>query len=324
MVVAKIVVTGGAGFIGSHVVEKLVAKEHEVSVVDDLSRGKLENLEAVRKQIQFRQIDLRFISYANKAFQGAEAIIHMAAMIGGVKFMLTHEADSYENSIVDFNVFKAGRLNKVKKILFTSTACVYPTFKQTERGTGLLHETDALASGAKPESIYGWCKLLAELALYAIHREHEIPITILRIFNAYGPREVFDLEKSHAIPAFMVKAHMKQNPFEIWGKGTQKRAFTYVDDVADAIIRAYERDTPPDPINIGTRDSRTVDEIANIIIGMAGYSPRIRHLPDMPQGVFQRMPDIAMAKDLLGWEPTTSLDDGLQKTWDWYVGQSRP
>lgn len=331
---AKIAVTGGAGFIGSHVVERLVEKGHEVSVIDDLSRGKLENLASVRNKIQFHQNDLKFITHTNKAIQGAEAVIHMAVMIGGVKFMLTHETESYENSLIDFNVFKVCRLQKIQNILFTSSACIYPTFKQTEEGKGLLTEEDALWDGAKPESIYGWCKLFAEQALEAMRRELGTNIVILRPFNAYGPREVFDLEKSHAIPALMVKAHMKQDPFEIWGRGIQKRAFTYVDDVADAIVIAYEKMTSgeeflgsptthqPNIINIGTTDSRTIDEIAQMILKEAGYSPKIKHLTDYPEGVFQRMPDIRKAKELLGWKPTTSLSEGISKTWNWYVARS--
>jgi len=335
-VVAKIVVTGGAGFIGSHVVERLVAKGHDVTVIDDLSRGKLENLESVSRKIHFKQIDLRYLSRTHRALEGADAVIHMAAMIGGVKFMLTHEVESYENSLLDFNVFKSCRLHKTPHVLFTSTACVYPTFKQTEEGSGLLTEEDALWDGARPESVYGWCKLLAEQALEAMRRELGTNVVVLRIFNAYGPREIFEEERSHAIPALMVKARKKQDPFEIWGRGIQKRAFTYVEDVADAIAIAYEQmasgeeflGSPithqPNIINIGTQDSRPIDEIAQMILKEAGYSPQIKHLTDYPEGVFQRMPDIRKAKELLGWEPTTSLTEGISKTWYWYVNQIRP
>jgi len=322
---AKIVVTGGAGFIGSHVAERLVAKGHDVTVIDDLSRGKLENLESVSRKIHFKQIDLRYLSRTHRALEGAEGVIHMAAMIGGVKFMLTHEVESYENSLLDFNVFKSCRLHKIPDLLFTSTACVYPTFKQTEQASGFLTEEDALKDGASPESVYGWCKLLAEQVLGAMRKELETNVLILRIFNAYGPREIFEEEKSHAIPALMVKARKKQDPFEIWGRGIQRRAFTYVEDVADAIVNGYEKMASgwefAGAINIGTQDSRPIDEIAQMILKEAGYSPEIKHLTDYPEGVFKRMPDISKAKELLGWEPTTSLVEGISKTWYWYVGQ---
>lgn len=323
---AKIVVTGGAGFIGSHVVERLVAKGHEVTVIDDLSRGKLENLASVRDKIHFFQRDLRQLTYTHRSLKDHESVIHMAAMIGGVKFMLSHEVESYDNSLVDFNVFKSCRLHKIKKILFTSTACVYPTFKQTEEGSGLLKEEDALRDGARPESVYGWCKFLAEQVLEAMQRELGINTMILRLFNAYGPREIFDVEKSHAIPALMVKAAKKQDPFEIWGRGIQKRAFTYVEDVTDAITTAYEKlekgTGSLGAINIGTQESKTIDELAQMILKTANHSPEIKHLTDYPEGVFQRVPNISKAKDLLGWEPTTSLEEGIQKTWDWYVARS--
>lgn len=318
---AEIAVTGGAGFIGSHVVERLVAQGHEVTVIDDLSRGKLANLDTVRSKIHFVEENLKVLTRANKFLRDVDGVIHMAAMIGGVKFMHTHQTDSYENSLLDFSVFRAARLNKLKRILFTSTACVYPVSKQTEEGTGLLKEEDATKDGAQPESLYGWCKLLAEQALHAMFTELGTDIVILRIFNAYGPREFFDLEKSHVIPAMMVKANLKQNPFEIWGRGFQKRAFTYVEDVADAIVSAYDKVQVPEPINIGTTHSIAIDDLATEILSVSGHTAERKHLTDMPEGVFQRMPDLTRAKQILGWEPRTPLREGLQKTWNWFVSQ---
>jgi len=320
----KIVVTGGAGFIGSHVVEKLVQRGHEVSVVDNLSRGCLENLASVKEKISFHKVDCTRLALIRSQLRGKDCVIHMAAMIGGVNFMLSHQTDSYNNSFLDYQVLRACREAEIPKIVFTSSACIYPTFMQTEQGDGLLKEEDAFNPGAKPESVYGWCKIFAETALQAMHTETKQKAVILRLFNAYGPREFFNVEKSHVIPAMVMRAFSKEDPFGIWGRGIQKRAFTYVDDVAEAICRGYEYIEKPDPINIGTRDTIMIDDLAKKILAIAGYTPEIKHLLEYPEGVFQRMPSLEKAKDLLGWEPTTSLDDGLRKTWEYYVSTVPP
>lgn len=320
----KILVTGGAGFIGSHVVEKLVERGHEVSVADDLSRGSLNNLASIKEKIDFRKLDCTRLALIRSFTRGKDCVIHLAAMIGGVNFMMTHQADSYNNSMLDYQVFRACRETQIPKIVFASSACIYPTFMQTDQGDGLLKEEDAFNPGAKPESMYGWCKIFAETALQAMYRETKQKAVILRPFNAYGPREFFHDKRGHVIPAMIVRAYAKENPFGIWGRGIQKRAFTYVDDIAEAICRAYEYVESPEPINIGTRDSLTIDDLAKKILSIAGYSPEIKHLLEYPEGVFQRMPSLEKAKSLLGWEPTTSLDDGLRKTWEYYVSTVPP
>jgi UDP-glucose 4-epimerase len=320
----RVTVTGGAGFIGSHLVNRLVQLEANVTVVDDLSRGRIENLEKSRNAIRFIRGDLRDSTIAEEVCRDADIVFHLAAIVGGVKKMQTFQTLSSMIPVVDYNVFEACRKRDVKHLLYTSTACVYPVFLQTKEYTHyLLKEEDALKYGAMPESLYGWCKLLGEITARRYHDEYGIDVSIVRDFNVYGEREDFDLETGHVIPALVRKCVEKHNPVIVWGSGDQERSFVHVSDVVDGMILASEKIKDATPVNLGTQERIKIKELAKLILKLTGHNTEIIFDPTQPQGVFTRCPDLSRARNLLGWQHTISLEDGLKRTIEWYKQTKR-
>jgi len=312
------IVTGGAGFIGSHLVESLVREGHGVKVLDNLSRGKLDNLREVRDSIEFVRCDLARQEEAEREVRDADTVFHLAAVIGGVNYMMTHQADSAVNGPLNMNVFDAAVKNGVKHVVFTSSACVYPTYLQTPLHRDfLLKEEMALERGALPESVYGWSKLMAELVLKHYHEDYGLDVTTIRPFNAYGPREFFNVAYGHVIPAMITRTLMKQDPFIVWGSGNQERAFTYVDDLVRGILLGWRKEKTGLPINVGVRERITIRELAEKILKVSGHKAQIELDMSKPEGAFTRAADNTRARELLGWEPKVSLDEGLRRTYEW-------
>lgn len=316
---SKIVVTGGAGFIGSQLVKRLVKEGYDVTVVDNLSRGKMANLADIEDKINFLMMDLRHYQPTKDIIKGADVVFHLAAILGGIGYIKEHELDCMDNAVIDRNVIRACVEGGVKKLIYTSTACVYPVELQTKSHEEyLLKEDDATWGGASPESLYGWIKLLGEIALQKVWDKHKMKAVILRLFNVYGETEVFDPKYGHVIPALISKVIMRQNPLVVWGSGEQSRAFTYVDDVVDAYMLAMEKLDYPTPVNIGTPRRVKIRKLAEMIVELGDryldFKPDIVFDESKPIGVWTRCPDITRAKDLLGWRPKTILKEGLEKT----------
>ena len=231
-----VLVTGGASFIGSHLVERLIELgAATVRVADDLSSGKPQNLSRVRGDVEFFQGDLRHADFAGKACAGCDVVFHLAADHGGRGYISSHPASCAANMALDNIVFGAAVKAGVERILFASSACVYPTDAQT--GKVLLTEDMVsfdVRGGAFADEEYGWAKLMGEMSLRAHHRQYGIKAASARISTAYGPRE----NESHAIIALIAKALARQSPFEIWGDGQQTRGFTYVEDVVEGLVLA--------------------------------------------------------------------------------------
>ena len=325
----RILVTGGASFIGSHLVDTLIRMGAEVRVADDFSSGRLGNFGRGLKRIDENvwgdgeltvyEGDLKEKTFTRTVMKDAEVVFHLAACHGGRGYIDTHPADCASNMALDEIVFEEACKAGVERICFASSACVYPRYLQEEAGSSYrLKEDDAdpfVRDKAQADLEYGWAKLMGEMALKAYHRQHGLKCASVRIFTAYGPRE----NETHAIIAVIAKAYVRMEPFVIWGRGRQDRNFTYVQDTVDAMILAAEKITDGSPVNAGREDRITIDGAAELIFDLMGWRPsRIQHDLSKPEGVTSRAADLTRARDILGWEPKVSYLEGFKTTIDWY------
>jgi nucleoside-diphosphate-sugar epimerase len=315
----KVLVTGGAGFIGSYLVDELLRRNADVRVVDDLSRGNISNVAHCKNKIEFIKGDLANAKTAEAAVRDVETCFHLAAVVGGVEFMATHPAEILKNVSINYNVIDACRKINVDRLVYTSSACTYPVDLQTAEEQPPLKEDDVLAHGAKPDSDYGWTKLFGEIQCQAYRRSYGMKIAIVRPFNPYGPRESFDPKDSHVIPSLIRKAVRRENPFVVWGDGTQGRAFEYVEDLVEGIILAIEKKVDADPVNLGSSYPVTIRELAELVLRLTGYNTSITWDTSRPQGVRSRKADMSKAWNVLGWKPKTLLEEGLTRTLNWFL-----
>ena len=326
----KNTVTGGASFIGSHLVDTILRKGAIVTVADDLSSGKLANLEYplkksqnenhwVAKDLDVWVGDMKDISFTKSMVKDQEIVFHLAALHGGRGYIDSHPAQCCSNMILDELVFQEACNAGVNRLCFASSACVYPSFLQEETGSSyLLKETDAnpfVRDKAFADLEYGWAKFMAEMALSAYHRQYGMKTAATRIFTAYGPRE----NETHAIIALIAKAFIQQDPYVIWGTGEQDRNFTYVQDIVDGLILACEKIEDGSPLNAGRDDRLTLNEAAELVFDIAKWRPKeIFHDTSKPQGVASRAADLTKARTKYQWEPKVSYKEGFRKTIEWY------
>ncbi|WP_276271750.1 NAD-dependent epimerase/dehydratase family protein [Haloarcula litorea] len=312
-----VLVTGGASFIGSHLVEDLVAAGADVRVADDFSSGTEANLTAVRDEIEVVDVDLKEKRDALDATAGIDTVFHLAADHGGRGYISNYPANCATNMALDNIVFESAVENGVERISFASSACTYPTDIQQDRKR--LRE-DMVSfderGGAYADETYGWAKLMGERSLMAFEEQYDIDASIVRVFTAYGPRE----NETHAIVALLAKAYAGQDPFRIWGDGEQTRNFTYVRDITRALRLAAENVTDATPVNAGTAEFISINEVADAIFEELNWEPAERdYMTDKPVGVRHRAADPSRARELLDFEPEYSLQEGIAATVDWYT-----
>ncbi|RLF10188.1 MAG: NAD-dependent dehydratase [Thermoprotei archaeon] len=323
----KVLVTGGASFIGSHLVDKLVRLGADVTVVDNFSSGKIENLQESIDKIKFFKLDLEYATLDQllSVFRGQEIVFHLAAVHGGRGYIHTHPADVCSIFAIDHHVFEAGHIADVERIIYASSACVYPPSLQDKIGSNyLLKEEDSdpknLSGYLSADLEYGWAKLMGEVQLIAFIKQYGLKGCSVRFVTVYGPRE----NETHAIIALIYKAFERMDPYVIWGTGDQERDFTYVEDVVEGTLLAGMKITDGTPINLGTGKRYKIKEVAEKIFKIMGWWPKkIIFRSDMPVGVLSRALDISRARKLLGWSPRFSLEEGLRITINWYVKTHR-
>jgi nucleoside-diphosphate-sugar epimerase len=313
----KVLVTGGASFIGSHLVDALVARGAQVTVVDNLSTGLLENISehVGLGRIDFREQDLLDPGVALSAAEGQEVAFHLAADHGGRGYIATHPVECSTNLILDGTVFRACHQAGVERVVFASSGCVYPTSKQMDPTEEIYLSEDMVGPPYESDDIYGWAKLMGEMTLKAYHTQYGMKTASCRFFTVYGPR----CGESHAVMAMAARAFAKQNPFVVWGTGEQIRNWTYVDDIVEGFILAAERIEDGTAVNLGSSERIRVLDCAEEVIRLAGYEAEIKRLLDMPAGVLNRSADTKLAEKLLGRIPQVSFKDGLRRTYEWYV-----
>ena len=317
----RILVTGGASFIGSHLVDKLVNCGAHVRVADDFSSGSRENLSDSIGQIEVLEGDLRDYRVCEEATNSIEVVFHLANIHGGRGFIETHPAEISQNLIIDGNMLRAGFAQGIDRFCYTSSACVYPVNLQVaddEQKERYLFEEMAdpfSLGGALADGEYGWAKLMGEMALSAYGKQMGMKGVSCRLFTVYGPRE----NESHAIIAFIAKALIRQDPYEIWGSGQQDRNFTYVSDVIEGLMLSAEGITDCSAINIGTDEIIKIADAARVVREIIGHKPDdLFYDTSKPTGVHGRSASTKRQVAMLNWKPKIAFEDGIKQTIEWY------
>lgn len=297
----KCLVTGGAGFIGSHLVNKLIEKNLEVVVIDNLSTGKRENL---NPKAIFHQLDICDFNSIEPVFKGVDFVFHLAAIPRVPLSIEDPIGTSKVNVMGTINVFKAAADNKVKRVIFSSSSSLYGDQKEFP-----LKETMA----PNPKSPYGLQKLIGEQVAKIFLELYSLPVVSLRYFNVYGPGIDFNSDYSLVLGKFL-KLRSQNKPLTIFGDGQQTRGFCYVEDVAEANIKAMESPNIKggEIINIGQEKSYSINDLAQLMGGS------IQYFPPRAGDVIHTQADISVARKLLGWEPKTNFAEGVESTKKWF------
>lgn len=309
-----VLVTGGAGFIGSNLAKRLLDLGADVRIADDFSRGSEENIRAFRNQITLHRLDLTKGDNCLQSAEGVDYLFHLAATVGGIHYITKENVGgSTPSLLMNTNMLEAARRCDVKRFLFASSACVY-----RERSSSMNRFREEDAYPANPLTTYGWSKLMGEIQCRSYFLDYGMKSSVARIFNAYGENESLDLRSAHVIPSMIRRAiSYPKEGFRVFGDGKQERAFLYVQDCVDGLIRFMERITDAEPVNLGGGEVISIGDLAQKIIKISGKHIQIEYDPSGPQGTHRYSPDATRMKNLLDWAPRTSLNEALERTFEW-------
>lgn len=311
----KVLVTGGTGFIGSHVVESLVNKNANVTVLDHIKNGQIKSISYLKDKVKFIAGDCTDLNDAKNACRNQEVVINMAARVGGNEYNKKHQALILrENLLIASQMLEAAKENRVERFLVVSTACVYSQSCKvpTPEEEGFKDEPEPINGG------YGWAKRMAEKLGMYYAEQYGMKIGIVRPYNSYGPRDHFDPKVSNVIPALIKRVFDRENPLVVWGSGKQTRAFVFVEDLARGILEAIKKYPVADPINLGTDEEVTITDLVKKIVRISNMQSKIVFDTSKPDGAPRRNSDNRKAKEKLGFQVAITLEEGLKKTIDWY------
>nr|CAD62190.1 Ata17 protein [Saccharothrix mutabilis subsp. capreolus] len=308
----RALVTGAGGFIGHHLVSYLRRQGYWVRGAD-LRHPEFRPTEAD----EFVLADLREPGVAEKVVEGVDEVYSLAADMGGMGFISANHATIMKNnSLIDLNTLEAARKARVNRFFYASSACVYPAYRQNITEVVGLREEDAYP--AAPEDGYGWEKLNTEHLCSYYREEYGLPVRVARLHNVYGPYCTYDGGREKSPAALARKAALAEpgGRMEIWGDGMQTRSYCYVDDCVEGIHRLTRSDFPG-PVNLGTERLIAINDLARMLLEIAGKpGVTLEHRPG-PQGVRGRNSDNALLRAELGWEPSTPLETGMAATYHW-------
>lgn len=314
-----VLVTGGASFISSHLIDLLVQRgTRRIRVVDDLTSGRLANIQGHIDAglVEMVEADLLAPGVAQAVVAGMQVVFHLAAIHGGRGYVDLHQAACAQNLALDGMLVRAAHQAGVEKFVFASSGCVYPNFLQGDTSEELYLREEMVGPPYDADNMYGWAKLMTEMTLAAYHRDFGMRSASCRFFTVYGERGV----ENHAVIAMIARAFIGQDPFEVWGDGTQVRNWTYVGDIVRGMVLAAERVDDGTAVNLGTEERTRVIDAVHEVLRYTGHRAQIKLLPHMPTGPLNRVASHALATRLLGWEPEVKFIDGLHRTIDWYFG----
>ena len=311
--------------IGSNLVKRLVKEGHEVSVIDNLWRGKLEYLNdengkpVIDLNTHFHNVDLSTGFGIDSIVFNPEYVIHLADIVAGIDYVFSNQGDLFRlNNLINTHLFhsvrKAGK-ERIKGLIYVGTACSYPLTRQNSLDVIPLKEDELFP--ALPESAYGWSKLMGQLEIGFLEKETGIPCCTLQFHNVYGSPCDYG-ERSQVIPALIRKAiNFPEEEFNVWGSGKQGRAFIHVNDIVDALVLALEKGWGHGWIQIGPSECTSIREIAEAVVKISGKDIVPFYDTSKPEGDKARSADWSKAKEVLGWEPKVSLEDGLRQQYEW-------
>src|SRR3989440_11997905 len=316
----KIVVCGGGGFIGGHLVADLVRQGcQDVRSVDIKP---LDEWYQRTPGVDNLQLDVSLLEAADKALEGAHTVYNLAADMGGMGFIENNKALCMLTVLINTHLLMAAKDSGVKRFFYASSACVYAADKQTDPDVTALKEEDAYP--AMPEDGYGWEKLFSERMCRHFREDYGIEVRVPRFHNVYGPHGTYAGGREKAPAAVCRKVIEAQlsgsGQIEIWGDGEQTRSFTFVDDTIDGLFLLMESDVT-EPINLGSSQLVTINGLVDLVEEIAGVKLERNYDLSAPQGVRGRNSDNTFILEQLGWEPSTTLEDGLEKTYRWIYEQ---
>ncbi|KAL3687281.1 hypothetical protein R1sor_013590 [Riccia sorocarpa] len=312
----RITVTGAGGFIASHLARRLKREGHYIIAAD---WKKNEHMTEDMFCDEFHLVDLRVMENCLKVTKGVEHVFNLAADMGGMGFIQSnHSVIMYNNTMISFNMLEAARINGITRFFYASSACIYPEYKQLDTDCVSLKEKDAWP--ALPQDAYGLEKLMTEELCKHYTKDFGVQCRIGRFHNIYGPFGTWKGGREKAPAAFCRKAITSTEKFEMWGDGKQTRSFTFIDECVEGILRLTKSEYA-EPVNIGSDEMVSMNEMAEIVLSFEGKNLPIEHIPG-PEGVRGRNSDNDLIKEKLGWSPTMKLKDGLRITYFWIKEQT--
>tara|TARA_A100001011_G_C14191269_1_gene791429 strand:- start:81 stop:1070 length:990 start_codon:yes stop_codon:yes gene_type:complete len=315
----KILVTGAGGFIGGHLVSKLIKKKYKVICVD--IKPKKDWFQFFKYSKNY-SADLNNFSNCLKFTKNVDFVFNLSCNMGGMGFIETNKAACMTSVLINTNLLRASKINKVKRYLFSSSACVYNANKQMKANNPALKEEDAYP--ADPEDGYGWEKLFSERMCRHYEEDFGLQVRVVRLHNVYGPFGTFSGGREKAPAAIcrkIAEAKLKnKKKIDVWGDGKQTRSFMFIEDCIEGILKIFFHKFPY-PINLGSSERVSINQMIKIIEKIASYNVKKKYLLDKPKGVRGRSSDNKLIKKIIGWEPNTKLETGLERTYYWIYNE---
>jgi GDP-D-mannose 3',5'-epimerase len=316
----NILITGGAGFIGSHFVKRMVNKGYNVTVIDNLERGKLEFIQDILDKITFVQADLRDFQAVESCFKNQDCVVHLASKVGGIGTYLSKPYEVMNSNItMDSNVLKGIIENKIEKYFYASSAHIYPKELQTIPNSPLIEETQAYPSN--PELTYGWAKLIGEISLESAVKEYPfLKAAIARFIGIYGPNQDFGLDTGSVIPVFSHRAiKYPEIPFNVWGTGKETRSYCFIEDTLDCMELMINKMNDLElvgPLNVGKEERISIKAISDIVVKTSNKNINVEFDTSKDTVIWGQWCSCQEAKNILGWEAKTTLEEGIKVVYD--------